>query len=778
MNLNRDQPAGLADLVTEALASADIHAFAWDTDSGDILWSPHADSVLGPIPASGRFPSPLVMACAEDLQQLKHDLRKARDADGRVLSMFRLTSTDGINRWVRLRGRFEPPASPRPGLLRGIIVDTNERHSREIDAQRKLYEYRQVLDSLPDRVWSKDLSGRFTTVNRAYTEFSDMSREEIVGDTNRRIIPGSMAAQSAEEDIRVIEHGLSTRSENNMVSRGRTYRFEVLKSPLRDEDGNIIGVTGVTHDITLRHALQETLAKTNQELESLLASCPTGICIVRHRTIERCNPAAAAMLGYTPEELIGKPTRFLYPEEESWRLRGQKLYPKDRPHQITSMEVEFQRKDGSRVWVLVITNVINSAEEYAVGSWVDITEQRKLSQAMVEARDAADAANRAKSTFLATMSHEIRTPMYGVLGMLELLEKSRLDAEQRESLQVVRDSANSLLGLIDGVLDFSKIEAGQLDINAVPFDLRQVASQCLILHQEVASRRGLQLKSEIDGTLPPSLIGDSLRIRQIISNLLSNAIKFTPRGTVTLTIRRAMPVNRSLPLTISVTDTGIGIDAAAQARLFQPFVQADTGTTRRFGGTGLGLVICRRLAEAMGGTLTLWSAPAEGTRVTLELALAVNGDPAPRAAAPAGGQAAAVQPRSPRLRLLVAEDHPVNLRMLARQLDQLGFDADLAKDGAEALRLWRSGSYAALISDCHMPDMDGFELAREVRAAEAGRGVRKPIPIIACTASAMAEEGEQCLAAGMNDVMVKPVSLATLRAHLAKWLPEPDDSPA
>ncbi|MSQ50313.1 MAG: PAS domain S-box protein [Betaproteobacteria bacterium] len=759
------------ELIAAGSAAADIYAFAWDLDTDHASWGPLAHEVLGPLPESGRYPGLRHMIHPEDLPDLEARLRNARDSDGRVFGLWRLQSTDAKLRWIRLRGRIAPNGSAPPILLRGIILDTNERRISELEARRKLYEYREVLNCLPDRVWSKDLAGRFTTVNRAFTDFAGVPLEQIIGKTSAEFLPASMVEKSEEEDANIIAEGVSARTERAMVSRGRAYQFEVLKSPLRDASGRIIGVTGLTHDVTQRHALQESLAKALREQETLLATCPTGICIVRNRVIERCNPAAAAMLGYRVEELMGQSTRILYPDENAWAEMMRHLYPDAQDGHVHSREVEFARKDGSRVWILLISHILDSASKYGVSTWVDISQQKKLSQAMADARDAAEAANRAKSNFLATMSHEIRTPMYGVLGMLELLEATKLDDGQRETLQVVRDSANALLGLIDGVLDFSKIEAGQLAINAVPFDLRQVASQCVMLYHESAAKRGLGLKADIDAALPPSLIGDSLRIRQIINNLLSNAIKFTSRGEVALAIRCVAVEGEAQRLAISVTDTGIGIDEATQSRLFQPFVQADSGTTRRFGGTGLGLAICKQLTDAMGGTLEMKSAPGAGATVTLQLTLPVGNIPQPdeRPLSVVPAQAGAPAARQ---RLLVAEDHPVNLRMLARQLEQLGYDADLATDGIEALRLWRAGHYAALISDCHMPDMDGYELTREIRALEAATGATKPIPIIACTASALAEEGEQCLAAGMNDVMVKPVAMATLREHLTQWLPD------
>lgn len=767
------------DLVAQASAASDAIAYAWNLDSNEITWGPRVELILGPLPSSGRFPALDALIFTEDLEGFEKHVAQARQDGTKVWASLRLKRTDGTLRWTVLRGGFISNGGPPNSLLTGIIVDVNEQKLAELAAARRLHEYRQVLDSLPDRVWSKDLAGRFTTVNRAYIEFADHGSESILGKTIGAVHPLQMIPKSASEDYEVTQFGRSIRGENVMISRGREYHFEILKSPLRDEDGRIIGITGMTHDVTERHSLQESLANANRELQSILDTCPTGICIVRHRIIERCNPAAAAMLGYTPEELIGKSPRILYPDQDSWERRSQEIYPNDRQQRVTQLEVEFQRKNGSRVWVLVTSNIINSSEEYGVGSWIDITAQRNLSNAMIEARDAAHAANKAKSNFLATMSHEIRTPMHGILGMLELLESSKLDDAQRETAHMARDSAHSLMGLIDGILDFSKIEADKIEITPAPFDLRKLVRQCVLLYREGASKQGLQLVDEVDSNLSQWLLGDGYRIRQIIYNLLANAMKFTPSGKISLYVRTDAAPNKSQHLGVSVTDTGIGIDANVQSKLFQPFVQADSGTTRRFGGTGLGLAISKRLAESMGGSLELTSAPGQGTTVTLSLTLPVS--PAP-GIPDSRGKETPVPEKPPadiaRARLLVAEDHPVNLRMLARQLEQLGYKADLARDGVEALRMWRGGDYALLISDCHMPEMDGYDLAREIRSAEAAAPARKPMPIIACTASALAEEGVQCIEAGMNGVMVKPVSLETLRKHLEKWLPKDDGGTA
>jgi signal transduction histidine kinase/HPt (histidine-containing phosphotransfer) domain-containing protein/ActR/RegA family two-component response regulator/putative methionine-R-sulfoxide reductase with GAF domain len=413
---------------------------------------------------------------------------------------------------------------------------------------------------------------------------------------------------------------------------------------------------------------------------------------------------------------------------------------------------------------------------------VRLFEREATARAAAEAaRDAAEraraeaaAANHAKSTFLATMSHEIRTPMNGVLGMVEVLERQGLNDVQRRTVSTIRDSGKALLHIIDDVLDFSKIEAGRLELEATPFLLTSLVQAVVDTFRPQVLAKGLTLDVEIDAGSQDALIGDPTRVRQILFNLLSNAIKFTDRGGVRVRIG-AVPLGQGAArATLAVTDTGIGLSKEQLARLFQPFVQADSSTTRQFGGTGLGLSIVRRLAQAMGGDVAAESAPGTGSTftVTLTLQAAPAGSPLkalPKAAARAPAKAAAKRDDGPRV--LVVDDHPVNRDVLVLQLEQLGIGADTAENGIDALEAWTThGQYAAVLADIHMPHMDGHELARRVRAAEAERGAART-PIVAVTANAMKGEEERCLASGMDACLVKPVSIERLRSTLERWLP-------
>jgi PAS domain S-box-containing protein len=416
------------------------------------------------------------------------------------------------------------------------------------------------------------------------------------------------------------------------------------------------------------------------------------------------------------------------------------------------------------------------------GYWADISDQRRLEQALHDAKEAAEAGNRTKSIFLATMSHEIRTPMNGVLGMLELLSLTTLDAEQRTTLEVVRESGKSLQRIIDDILDFSKIEAGKLEVRPTVASIASTVNAVRNIFSGNASSKRIDLRCYIDPQISPALMIDPMRLRQILNNFVSNALKFTEKGLIEIKAELLGRADGEERIRFSVIDTGIGISEEDQARLFQPFVQAAVEIAPRFGGTGLGLTICQRLAQMMGGSIEMTSEVGVGTTMTLELCLPVAnaeeltevnpvGPPdflrttEMRRSAPDAASAEAEGTLA-----LLADDHPTNRYLIVRQINLLGYAAESAENGIVALEKWKSGRFGILITDCNMPEMNGYELTRRIRELEATSGGKR-IPIIACTANALGGEAEICFAAGMDDYLAKPVELNALAKKLDQWLP-------
>ena len=537
--------------------------------------------------------------------------------------------------------------------------------------------------------------------------------------------------------------------------------------------------------------LSDQLVVGHARLRAVLNSMADGVMTFDESgTIESSNPAAERMFGVGGYGLDGKSITSFFPALEHGQLTRHSSEYRVGPVVGRRVETTAQRASGEQFLVEIVVSDIGLNDRTLYSGVVrDITDRveadRRLHQhvreleaaraslqshaeQLADARDRAEEAARAKSEFLATMSHELRTPMNGVLGMAQLLLHTQLTEEQASRVSVLQRSGEALLRIINDVLDLSKLEAGKLRIDTEPFDLLTLLDEVRATVAAAADIVGLPLTVDVEPDCPRWVVGDGGRVRQVLLNLVGNAIKFTDAGHVTIAARLTHPEDASFgehTVMLSVTDTGIGLSQETIDRLFAPFTQADSSTTRMRGGTGLGLVISRRLAEMMNGSLTVESEVGVGScfRVTLPLPPAQPPSPPERESLPSALDVASLRAASEEARrvphVLVAEDNTINQVVVVSLLSHLGCTVDVAADGREAVRRWSAGSYDLILMDCQMPEMDGLEATRAIREGEEGDW---RIPIVALTANAMTEDRAACLAAGMDDHISKPVTEQSL----------------
>ena len=625
-----------------------------------------------------------------------------------------------------------------------------------------------------------DLQGTITYANDRFCQISGYSRNELIGTNHRVVNSGLHSAQVYADMWHAITQGKVWHGEIcNRNKQGGHYWVAATIVPLLGADGLPEQYIAIRTDITDRKNFEAQLAEQLSFVEVLLEATPTAIYLKdTHGRYLRFNKAFEALFGIDRSEWIGKNVFDLVPGAPAALMHAKDL-ELFASRTVQTYEANFtNRKTGAvregLYWKATLTNA-EGVVTGLVGTILDVTEKNALEHALRDAKRVAEAANQAKSDFLANMSHEIRTPMNGVIGMTDLALDTELNATQREYLDTVKSSAQSLLVILNDILDLSKIEAGKLNIEMVEFSLGAMVAETLKSLGARAEKKGLTLECHVAGDVPPLVVGDPGRIRQVLTNLCDNAVKFTARGRVRVDVQCARLNPTAFEIHMSVQDTGIGIPVDKQQGVFEAFSQADTSTTRQFGGTGLGLTICARLVELMGGHIWVESEPGRGSCFhftvqvqavqSLEEAPSLLPAPPPKDGAPVGGGS---------LLVLLVEDHPINQMLATTLLKKWGHRVVLARNGQEAVDLFPGQAWDVVLMDMQMPVMGGLQATRLIRAIE-GQGPH--CPVVAMTANAMDTDRQACLDAGMDAHLAKPFSAAAFQAVLQACT-APADAPA
>jgi PAS domain S-box-containing protein len=677
-------------------------------------------SIPGVFAVAGQTPKPFDHALAERLQDLADFV---------------------ADEWSRIQSRI-----------------ARETARRESDVAQRMVA--QIIDTAPLSLLMTDLEMRVISASPRWIESRQLSGREVIGHSLYELFPSTYEKWRPDYDRCLAGESLQADRVEFHRPDGSVIWLQVELTPWRESDGAVGGLIISSHDVT---SMVEALERTERSEERLRVAMETAdihVWELDFRRRELINIGAAANF-YTEDQTYDALARDIWSTiderdlprvQEEWRRHEEEGAPY-RP------EYRVRRSDDKDVWVQGAVRYLTDDQGQAlrmIGALQNITDRKAAELALVHAKEEAESATRAKSAFLATMSHEIRTPLNGVLGMAQAMAMGEVTDQQRERLDVIRQSGESLLAILNDVLDLSKIEAGKLELEQAEFDIDELSRGAIGAFAATAQAKGLSFELKVGRAARGIYRGDSVRVRQILYNLVSNALKFTEAGGVKVAVSR-----QGKRLSIAVRDTGIGIAPDKLVGLFQKFEQADASTTRRYGGTGLGLAICRDLAELMGGTIRADSTLGEGATFSVELPLkrlAVapsRPQPAPAAAhAPTDGVS---------IRLLAAEDNGMNQLVLRTLLEQVGVQPVIVGNGREAVEAWAREPWDLILMDVQMPDMDGPTATGVIRARERAEG-RARTPIVALTANAMSHQVAEYLRTGMDGFVAKPIEAARLYA--------------
>ena len=695
------------------------------------------------------------------------------------------TSMDRLLPWFVLLGGASVSL-----LLFGVIWSMSVRRMRALAlaeemaaslraSERKLH---SILDNTSAVVYIKDINGRYLLVNRCFERLFGVTQFQVVGMTDHEIFPESLADVFRENDRQVLASGKPLQIEETAPHQDGPHAYISNKFPLYDAMGLPYAVGGVSTDITPLKRAEEALRDSEVRYVSLVESLPLAawskdvegrFTFANRRMVESMNKSVKEIIGTTDHDHFSVELADKYRCDDRHVMEERTIFEDVEDH---------QNSNGERMYVQVLKAPLSDAKGNVIGTqgmWWDVTARKQAEAVMCQARDAAEAANRAKSAFLANISHEIRTPMNGIIGMTELVLDSQLKPEQREYLELAKESADALLKVINDVLDFSKIEAGKLELDPHAFCLRECLGDALKTLALRAHQKGLELACRVQPAMPDTFIGDAGRLRQVVLNLVGNAIKFTERGEIVVTVDwepdehapgngvsengasdgstgRAVPVQpRVARLHFRVTDTGIGIPSEKQRSIFDAFEQADTSTTRKYGGTGLGLSISSRLVDLMGGRIWIDSQPQCGSTFHFSVQLEIAAEPLEHAPLP--------KAELQGLPVLIVDDNATNRLILQETVAQWDMQPTAVENAAAALEELRRAvaadrPFALVLTDAHMPEMDGFEFCRRVKQDE----TLSATPLVMLTSGDRSGDAFRSRQFGVSAYLIKPAKQSEL----------------
>ncbi|QLA16098.1 PAS domain S-box protein [Desulfolutivibrio sulfoxidireducens] len=774
---NATQRETLAQKYAAVLATTTDAIVAVDLDGRITVFNPGAEKLFG-CPANEALGSPITRFCPEDrLEEQAEKMRRVRDAGAVAGYETERLTADGRRIPVEITLSLNTDDRGRPLGANAILRDITERKrantemqtsQRRIDSTLKLLT--TVMSAIPIPLFYKDREGRYLGVNEAFAELMGHTPEYYIGKTVMELWPGEYAEVYHDKDLELMRD-----------PRKQVYEFKVLdekgvahpaiwsKQVFRDEDGQVAGIVGAFQDITERLAAETALLQAKQEFESIFENSQVGIMLLKGgRILARGNHRLAELLGYdSPGELTGLSMRELHIDEEHFIDFGVRYYQTLSQGGQTQVEYQLKRKDGTPLWAIISGKALDPTDLNKGVIWVmdDLTQRKALEIQLKSSKELAEAANQAKSEFLANMSHEIRTPLNGIMGMLQLMQDTSLDDEQGQFLGLALESSKRLTRLLSDILDISRVEAGKLQMQIEAFAFDALVQQLAALHEPVSLQTGVGFQVALYPGLPRSVLGDSVRLQQVLTNLIGNAFKFTTAGSIALEMS-PLPSRRpgEAHVLFTVADTGCGMDENILDKLFEPFVQASQGYTRRHQGAGLGLSIVKRIVQLMGGTISVESELGAGTTffVALPFKFTPSGEVGEGTSTSTGNVLA-----QGGFRILIAEDDMVSSLAISRHFEKKGHRIHVVCDGEEALDALRKMDFDLVLMDVQMPLMDGVEATKRIRNGEAG-WAKTNVPIIAMTAYTMAGDREKFLLAGMNDYIAKPVDAADVEAAMTR----------